>query len=273
MTLTNKDIAVYRTERREAITFKNKGAKLFGIFHRPLAPPPYPTIVFAHGLAGHKTGRYRVYVDLATELCKRGFGVFRFDFRGSGDSEGDFETITPYDEVSDLLQAIEFIKTDPDVDVNRIGLFGRSFGGIVAVLAAAKIPDTIKSIALWAPLYSTKQWKEMWTVVQANPDLEDYRTINGQLGGIPFFEELFQIDIEPSFKKLDSIPLLHIHGEQDTVVLPSHAEEYEEGRKGVKAISKFVRLPETDHDLTKRAERYMAIKETVDWFQYTLGDL
>lgn len=262
---------MYRTERRDAITFTNKGAKLFGIFHRPLAPPPYPTIVCAHGLAGHRTGRFRVYVDLATELSKKGFGVFRFDFRGSGDSEGDFEMITPYDEVSDLLEAVKVVQGDPEVDVNRIGMFGRSFGGIVTVLAAAQIPDVVKSLALWAPLYSAKQWKEAWSLAKVNPELEEYRMINGQLCGIPFFEELFQLDIDPSFKKLDRIPLLHIHGSEDTVVLPSHAEDYELGRKGAKAISRFVRLP-TDHDLTKRAERFMAINETVDWFQDTLGN-
>jgi alpha-beta hydrolase superfamily lysophospholipase len=267
---------LYRTERRDSVTFKNNGAKLFGIFHRPLAPPPYPTVVFAHGLAGHKTGRYRVYVDIATELSKRGVGVFRFDFRGSGDSEGDFESMLPQDEVSDLLRAIEEIKKDPEVDANSMGLFGRSFGGTIAVLAAAQLAD-IKSIALWAPLYSAKQWSEKFEYVKSQinsqTNVEEFLVINGQLGGMKFFEELFKIDLEPSVKKLNDIPLLHIHGLKDSVVLPTHANDFELIRKNATAPTKFLKFPETDHDFTTRNERFMAIRETAEWFALTLRDM
>lgn len=264
-----------RTETRESVEFEVEGEKIFGIFHRPLNPKktPYPAVIISHGMAGHKTGRYRVYVDLATELSKRGIGVLRFDYRGSGDSEGNFESITLNDEVKDLIEAIEWVKNDPQVDNDRIGLFGRSFGGTIAIMAAAEVTG-VKSIALWAPLFSAQQWKDKWDFINTNTDdmekVEEFRTINGQLGGLEFYDNLFNLDIKPFIKKIEEVPLFHIHGLKDMNVFPSHADDYEKARKHSKAKSKYLKLENTDHDFTHRKERYHAIDETSNWFEETL---
>lgn len=262
-----------RTETRESVEFEVNGEKIFGIFHRPiLAKTPYPSVIISHGMAGHKTGRYRVYVDLAKELSKIGFGVLRFDFRGSGDSEGDFGSITLQDQVDDLLEAIKWVRKDPHVDKNRVGLFGRSFGGTIAVIAAAEAAD-IKSIALWAPLFSAQQWKDKWDFINASTSdpekIEEFRTINGQVGGLEFYDNLFNLDITPYIQKLSKVPFLHIHGLKDTNVFPSHAHDYEKARRGAE-INAFIKLENTDHDFTHRKERFQAIEETCSWFEKTL---
>jgi len=257
-------------EEREAITLVNNGEKLFGIFHRPLVKEPFPVVLFCHGLAGHKTGRYRIYVELAESLTKHGVGVLRVDFRGSGDSEGDFADMTLAGEVSDALIALEWLKSAPGVDREKIGIFGRSLGGSVAVIAASEFGH-VKSLALWAPIFSGDQWVEKWSQLDLNshPDqYADLRTINGQVVGIPFYEELFAMKLEEKLANLQEIPLLHIHGLKDSIVHPVQSEWYQNARNGSDSL--FYLYDESDHDFTHMAERKKAILETSLWFQKTL---
>ena len=125
-------------EERHSVTLHNQGEKLFGIFHRPLTGSPFPAVLICHGLAGHKTGRYRVYVELAEQLTAHGIGALRIDFRGSGDSEGAFADMTLSGEVSDAILAMKWVQTQAEVDSGRVGIFGRSLGGTVAVITAAE---------------------------------------------------------------------------------------------------------------------------------------
>lgn len=260
-------------EEREAVTLINEGQKIFGIFHRPLLHKPFPAVLICHGLAGHKSGRYRIYVDLAEQLTHHGIAVLRIDFRGSGDSEGEFMDMTLTGEVSDALLGLKFLHEHEGVDEERIGLFGRSLGGPVAIMAAADFRHC-KSLALWSAIYSGDQWHDRWEMVKNNnghpEQLLALRTINGQIGGIPFFEELFTMKLEHHLAKLNHLPLFNVHGLKDEVVLPSHAEAYKMHRKSAKAPSKFLFLPESDHDLTLLAERKKAIHETCLWFKDTL---
>src|SRR5262249_949470 len=144
------------------------GQKIFGVIHRPLNVKKSPFVLMCHGLGGHKVGKGRLYVHLAEKLVSVGIGALRIDFRGSGDSEGDFSQMTIDSEVSDALVALNYLKNDPLIDSERIALFGRSFGGVVAILAAQRFSQ-IKSIVLWAPVFGSEQWKEKWLKVHAAP--------------------------------------------------------------------------------------------------------
>lgn len=116
------------TEERESIVLTNEGEKIFGVLHLPKGIDKPPCVLVLHGLGGHKTGRFRVYVDLAESLVKAGIAVLRFDFRGSGDSEGSFAEMTLNGEISDALVVLKFLHKDSRIDNQRIGIFGRSMG-------------------------------------------------------------------------------------------------------------------------------------------------
>jgi uncharacterized protein len=57
----------------------------------------------------------------------------RIDFRGCGDSEGERGRIICLDQVADTRNALTYLATRPEVDPDRIGLVGSSFGAAVAV--------------------------------------------------------------------------------------------------------------------------------------------
>ncbi len=262
-------------EERESFTLHNSGQKIFAVMHRPINKKKSPAVIMCHGLAGDKTGKFRVYVLLAEMLAKHGIISLRFDFRGSGDSEGDFSDMTIEGEVSDALTALAFLEQSPYVDTSKLGVFGRSIGGSVAILAASRFKK-IKSIVTWAPLSDGEQWINQWKRLQSPNVTEEMKNtamrINGQLPGDEFFKQLFSMKIKEELSSLQHVPMLHIHGENDEVVLIEHAKKYEKFRENVLEKTRFIRLPNADHDFSDMSEQSVAINETCQWFVNTLGN-
>jgi uncharacterized protein len=260
-------------EERIPIVFENEGQKLFGIFHRPEVSHRVPGVLVCHGLAGHKTGRYRLYVSLAAKLVQQGIAVFRFDFRGAGDSEGEFVDTTVDGQISDALKAFHILEAFPSIDTTRMGLFGRSFGGAVGVMAAQRF-NKIKSIALWAPMFNANDWMDKWKSLKEGlmppSQQKEAMRINGQQGSPHFFEQFFQIELDQPMHDLSTLPLLHIQGEKDDVINIHQAEYFEASRKKASGKSKFIRLPNGDHHFSGEEEQQIALNATIDWFTTTL---
>lgn len=268
---------MHRYETRDSIVLENKGQKIFGVFHRPIVPENQkcPVVLMCHGLGGHKVGRYRMYVILSEQLSKRGIASLRIDFRGSGDSEGDFSEMTLSGEVSDALKGVDYLLHTPHlgIDTSRMGIFGRSVGGTVAMMTAEKARK-FKSIAIWAALFDGHQWLDKWNMLHSGELSDEHKLelmrINGQVPGFDFFKELFAIDMIDHLKPLSKTPFLNIHGEKDEIVAVQHSYHYENARKSAEANSQFIRLPQSDHDFSYVVEQEQAIKETSEWFEQTL---
>lgn len=261
-----------KEETREAITLEHKGEKIFGILHRPLNAEKTPAILFCQGFGGNKCGKLDIYVSLAKELTKRGFSVFRFDYRGTGDSEGNSKILTLEDKIEDAIVALKFIESDSHIDSSKIGVFGRSLGGAIALLAARRYGN-VKTFALWAPVFNGEQWLELWKSLKQDPSnvqiKQELKKIPGEIPNESFLKQLFALNVTESLVHFRSIPLLHIHGEMDQVVKKSHTEEY---RKVCKDFpnKKFVQLAEASHDFAFSPDRPIAEQETIEWFVETL---
>jgi len=91
------------------------------------------TIILVHGHGGK--GISMIYH--ASALVAKGFNVLSYDQRAHGSSDGDICT-AGWLETEDLLGAVNYLKTRPDVDPERIGVLGLSMGGRAALLAAAR---------------------------------------------------------------------------------------------------------------------------------------
>ena len=92
-----------------------------------------PAIIICHGVGANKSD----FTELAVFLSKRGYVVLLFDFRAHGESEGN-RTSLGYREQKDIVAALDLLKTRPEIDVKRIGIYGFSMGGSAAILAAAQ---------------------------------------------------------------------------------------------------------------------------------------
>lgn len=268
-------------EIRESIVLENEGEKIFAILHRPLNPNPCPAVLFCHGFAGQKTGKHKAYVVLAEELAKVGVASLRIDFRGCGDSEGSLVNSRLESQVQDALLALDFLAEHPLIDATKLGIFGRSLGGAIAVIAANRYQTTKSSaspislcLALWAPLFSAQPFAKSWTKPWANELLLLKKgtpiIVNGQQVGLPFLKDLLEMKLETELFSLKDLPLLHIHGENDKIIGAEQAQNYRACREDASADTLFLSLPKSDHDFSDCEERNEATVKTVAWFRSTL---
>lgn len=137
---------------RRDIEFNAEGVTLRGWFYYPDgATGPVPTVVMAHGFSAVK----EMYLDHYAEAFHRaGLGVLVFDNRNFGASDGEpRQEIDPWAQVRDYRHAITFVRTLPEVDGGRIGIWGSSYsGGHVLVVGA--IDRRVKCVVAQVPLVS-----------------------------------------------------------------------------------------------------------------------
>lgn len=121
----------------ETIDFATSdGVRLRGWFIPARVGDSSRTIIMCHGRASNRG-------DLLRDthfLAGLGYNLFYFDFRASGESKGAVSSVG-YLETRDFDAAYEFLKTRRPMQAERVGVFGTSMGGSVALYAAAKYPE------------------------------------------------------------------------------------------------------------------------------------
>lgn len=136
--------------------FTAQGQRLYGMLHVPDSPAPahgWPSVVLLHGLTGNRTEAHRSFVLLSRRLAAQGVASLRFDFRGSGESQGDFGSAAVGTRVQDAQTAAEYVRRQPGLDPERVSLLGYSLGALVACLALGGVRP--HRLALWAPALPT----------------------------------------------------------------------------------------------------------------------
>lgn len=121
-----------------------------GIMHIPAGDGPFPAVLLLHGFGSSKNEVGNMYLDLAQKLGEAGIGSLRIDFQGFGKSDGDTGSTTVDGQVSDALQAAEWLEEQSWVDAERIGVLGFSLGGGIATIVASEHPEIFKSLATWS---------------------------------------------------------------------------------------------------------------------------
>jgi fermentation-respiration switch protein FrsA (DUF1100 family) len=131
----------------EDVTFSNSkdSILLAGTLTLPKKSGKFPVVVLITGsgpqnrdeeLMGHKP-----FLVLADYLTRNGIAVLRYDDRGTFASKGNFATATTNDLATDVLSAVNYLKTRKEIDKKKIGLIGHSEGGIIAPIIATKCKD------------------------------------------------------------------------------------------------------------------------------------
>jgi fermentation-respiration switch protein FrsA (DUF1100 family) len=137
---------------REDIGFNVDGVVLRGWLYVPEAGAgPHPTVVMAHGFAGLK----EMYLDrFAEAFAEAGLACLVFDNRNFGSSDGEpRHEIDPWRQVSDYRAAISYAVTRPEVDSDRIGIWGSSYSGGHVLLVGA-IDRRVKCVVSQVPVVS-----------------------------------------------------------------------------------------------------------------------
>ena len=254
------------------VVFYNQEQQINGILHSPVAcDAPCPAVVFFHGFTGTKVEPHRIFVKTARELAAIGFYVLRFDFRGSGDSGGDFSDMTIGGEISDAIKSIDVLTAMPGVDIDRIGILGLSMGGCVAACVSGQ--DTrVKSTVMWAPLSDDPPARKQEILERSKntPTPEEIALANPNIVGKAFYEELPDISPSVAIQEFTGA-LLVIHGSGDDVVPVSHGKRYYELMRERDALTVLEIIDKADHTFNAVAWEQAVIAKSVAWFQKTLA--
>ncbi len=186
---------------------------------------PFPTVILCHGVpSGTADPTDGGYPLLAKTICDKGFAVYIFRFRGTGESQGNFDALGW---THDLIAAIDAVSQQPQIDKKRLAVVGFSAGAAVSLfvtaqdrrvvaVAACASPANFSSISESANPQITLHYFRKVGIIRDSafpPSLEDwlagFRAVNA-LKAIPA--------ISPR-------PVLLIHAADDPVVPLSSSEK------------------------------------------------
>jgi len=116
----------------QVVEFESEdGTKLVGTYYPP-AQQPAPAVVLMHMLNNRRAS----WEDFANQLYDEGnYAVLTFDFRGHGDSEGEFERELA---IADARAALNYVQTFDNVEQGNVVLIGASIGSDAAVDACVE---------------------------------------------------------------------------------------------------------------------------------------
>ena len=153
---------------KRAIEFYSEGFKLQGDVYVPdglAADETRSGILLCHGYTGVKD----LYLpDNARVLNEAGYVVMTFDYKGWGESEGVAPNrLAPYSRVADVQAAMTYLGLQPEVDEDRIGIYGTSYGGatvswVGAVDERAKVIVSVVGIGHGARWMSRVRRMDEW---------------------------------------------------------------------------------------------------------------
>ncbi|TCP21162.1 hypothetical protein EV207_14516 [Scopulibacillus darangshiensis] len=208
------------------ISLEFDGLTLRGTAHQPEESQfqKHPVVILFHGFTGSKTESHFLFVRFARELEKHGMGCVRFDFSGSGESEGSFADLTFSREVHEGKEILQMVKKLDWADPSKIMLTGFSMGGAVATQVAKEFPDDIHKLCLWAPAGRMNQLAKLY--FENNLEMPNG---NIDLGGLElgrgFYDDLNARDLYDGITAYAN-PVMIIHGTKDQTVPLEYGQKY-----------------------------------------------
>ena len=243
----------------EQVAFAGPLGTLRGLLHRPDSATPAPVAMLLHGYTGQHIEQDRLYVQMARALAAAGFAALRFDFYGSGDSDGDFQEFTVETEVADAAAALDWIVQQTGLDPARVGVVGLSLGGAITALLAGQ-DARVKAAVLWNAVASTRQMaRNLDNDLAPGPD--GNRISGGLTVGAGLIESLRQADPLAAIERYAG-PTLVIHATDDAVVPTAAAEAYAAALGDRGALRWF---EGGSHTFTRPDWRQTVFAWTIDW--------
>lgn len=202
------------------------GLRLAAEVYTPGGRGPHPGLCICHGVPARRTPdpADRGYPLLAERFSSHGFVVLIFNFRGAGESEGNFDILGW---TRDLKAATTHLYGLDQVDKSRLSVMGFSGGAMVSVFCAAGDERVSSVVACACP----SRFFDIAEFSRVEEFLEHCRQVGiiRDTGFPPSVEEwargFEQVSPIKCVHRVSPRPILILHGDSDETVDPSHAWE------------------------------------------------
>ncbi len=264
--------------------------RINGTSYRPGNAGPYPAVIYLHGTGGNRDADNGFNRDLAS----RGFFVVTMDARYHGQGQGTaayFDAIYAaylegnahpflYDTVWDVMRLIDYLEARADVDSQRVGLVGRSKGGMETYLTAAVEPRVKVAVPWigvqnWAWALDNNAWQSRVGSIQGAVDQAASHDGVAPIDA-NYVRKFYDRAVPGIYQQFDAIemlpaiaprPLLAINGDTDDRTPLTGLRLIETATQSAYAAAgaadKFVLRvqPATGHSVTPSS-----LSATLDWF-------
>lgn len=213
---------------QKAVEIQSNGLTLRGMLHIPSgSSEKTPIVCIFHGFTGNKMEPHFIFVKLSRMLESLGIASVRFDFGGSGESDGDFIDMTISKELEDAKCILDYVKSLDFVDQSKIGVVGLSMGGAVASMLAGDRKEDVKALCLWAPAGIMKDLILQGQTVEQTKSMSEigYSDLGGLLLGKEFIKDIMNVNVYEKSAKFDKNVIL-LHGNKDAAVPMIASEKY-----------------------------------------------
>lgn len=226
-----------------------------------------PIVLCAHGLTGTRFGSCYRFVRLGRALARQGIACLTFDFRGCGESDGDFIDVTCDRLQADLRAVVEWVGRQEAFDASRMGLCGSSFGAFTTARVASEIVG-LRALAFWAPvarprlLFDKFMTDDAWKLLST----QGWLAHRGMPLGRGFFEIGPADGDGPAALAPCRAPLLIYHAVDDPEVPIEHARLYVESQDEINAPVQLVEMDAPDHGMRGVDANETILDGTAEWF-------
>jgi uncharacterized protein len=226
------------------IEWKNQGKFLRGSLHISRKKGG-AWVVFSHGFTANRMGPGYVFVRIARELAAAGISSLRFDFGGSGESDGLFSDMSVAAMKSDLGSAIALV--EKRFAPSRLGLLGHSLGGCVAALMCAHASGLILLAPVADPMGMARRRKE---VIARGPNQNGFFENGPHEMGPGFLQGLAGIDPAEEMAKHFKGALFLIQGTADASISVAESRTYADAARNAGLKVDYSVFEGSDHNFS-----------------------
>ena len=211
-------VLAYLDPPGERVEIPYEDGHLYGILRKPAGIERPPVVVMCMGMDSAK----EEMSSNEAHFHQRGLATLAFDGPGQGEGEYDFAICPEYEKPVGAV--LDFIETRDDLDTDKIGVWGVSFGGYYAPRATAYQKRIKACIAISGPFefYNLMQERRLHDVFVKRAHCETFEE------GL---EVAKRVDMSAAAKEI-SVPLFIVGGSLDTLTPPSHQERLAEEASG-----------------------------------------
>ena len=228
---------------RTKIEFPSQGQNLAGLLETP-DTKIRAYVLFAHCFTCGKD--VAAASRISRFLVQHNFAVFRFDFTGLGNSDGDFANTNFSSNVEDLIKAQEFLNSNYQPATLMVG---HSLGGAATLAAATKLNDIKAVVTIGAPSNVANIQRHFSDVDIIKEKGEAEIKIAGRKFNVKkqFLDDIDHTKLLEIIKKLNK-PVLIMHSPIDEIVGIENAKNLYDALSHPKS---FISLDKADHLITK----------------------